>query len=151
MVLQAVATNWYPSTSLYKGMSLETRPEGKKLKKKQLSLFGNELEMESKIIKYTKGWAIDDHRGRMKKIIKWKRRKKFGILDRKQQGVQRCGPTDVNSCGAEGRRVQQQQQIKHKENVFLCVYESIEGGAERWKEKVLPECRRWKHQQRGGF
>lgn len=150
MVLQAVATNWCPSTSLYKGMSLETTLEKRKWKKPAFSLL-NKLEMESKIIKYTKRLARDDHRGRIKKIIQWKRRKKFGTLDRKQQGVQRCSPTDVNSCGAEGRRVQQQQQIKHKENVFLCVYESIEGGAERWKEKLLPECRRWKHQQRGGF
>lgn len=51
MVLQAVAMNWCPSTSLYKGKQ-GLRKENEK-KPPAFSLL-NKLEMESKIIKYTK-------------------------------------------------------------------------------------------------
>lgn len=68
----------------------------------------------------------------------------------KKRGVKRHSPTDVDSCGAEGRWVR--QQIKHRENVFLCGSVEEGGAGERHeKKKALPECRTWMHQLRGGF
>lgn len=91
-----------------------------------------------KMLKPTENWIAWDQRSRIKRgeqsLKMWTRNNE----------VLNDSPTDVGSCVAEGRWVQ--QKIKHKENVFVCEHIWVCSGWRGWMRGMKRE----KHSQNIG-